>query len=150
MRVLIDTNVMVAYFHQGHVLHSNARIALHTLYRRRHLLCLTLQNLTEFWNVSTRPVEKNGMEWGVRATQVHLRRLERFCTILPDSYEVIEHWRRLVVIHAVVGKKVHDARLVAVMRAYDIKRIVTFNGSDFNRYPHIDAVHPKDALSAIH
>jgi predicted nucleic acid-binding protein len=84
------------------------------------------------------------MGWGVRATEVHVQQLERFCRVLPDSYEVIQHWRRLVVEHAVEGVKVHDARLAAVMLAYDIQRLVTFNGKDFARYSHIEAVHPQD------
>ncbi len=53
-------------------------------------------------------------------------------------------WRKLLVEHGVVGVKVHDARLVAVMGAWEIQRIVTFNVSDFIRYAGIEPVHPED------
>jgi predicted nucleic acid-binding protein len=38
--------------------------------------------------------------------------------------------------------KVHDARLVAAMKAHGIGRILTFNGEDFERYPDIEVVIP--------
>ncbi len=36
--------------------------------------------------------------------------------------------------HAVVGSKVHDAKLVALMNVHGIGRILTFETSDFSRY----------------
>ena len=44
--------------------------------------------------------------------------------------------------HQVSGKKIYDARLVAVMKSHGIDRIVTFNTKDFARYPGITAIHP--------
>jgi predicted nucleic acid-binding protein len=42
----------------------------------------------------------------------------------------------------VIGVQVHDARLVSVMKAYDIRQIVTFNTGDFTRYAGIEPIHP--------
>lgn len=44
----------------------------------------------------------------------------------------------------VSGVQVHDARLAAVMKTHGIARIVTFNVSDFDRFPDIEAVHPDE------
>jgi predicted nucleic acid-binding protein len=41
-----------------------------------------------------------------------------------------------------MGAKVHDARLAAIMQAYEIRNILTLNQPDFLRYPGIQAVHP--------
>jgi predicted nucleic acid-binding protein len=44
----------------------------------------------------------------------------------------------------VSGTQVHDARLVAVMIANHITKIVTFNVQDFTRFDEIEAIHPND------
>lgn len=54
-------------------------------------------------------------------------------------------WKRLVVQRSVLGGKVHDAKLVAMMNVHDIRRILTFNTQDFARYD-IDAIHPVTLL----
>ena len=100
--------------------------------------------MAEFWNVCTRPLSANGFGIGIAATDRHVTRLERLFTTLPDSIEVFRVWRKLVVEHNVVGVQVHDARLVAVMKAYSVRKIITFNVQDFTRYRDIDIVHPDD------
>jgi predicted nucleic acid-binding protein len=61
--------------------------------------------------------------------------------LLPDIPAIHEEWRKLLVMHNVSGVQVHDARLVAAMRVYGVKRILTFNHRDFARYADIEAVH---------
>jgi predicted nucleic acid-binding protein len=60
--------------------------------------------------------------------------MERLFPLLPDSPVVYPEWRRLVVAYGVSGAKVHDARLVAGMRANGISHILTLNTMDFTRY----------------
>jgi predicted nucleic acid-binding protein len=55
-------------------------------------------------------------------------------------------WKRLVVAHSVLGSKVHDARLVAAMAVHGVRRILTFNTSDFSRYQ-VEILDPTALLS---
>jgi len=41
---------------------------------------------------------------------------------------------------------VHDARLVAMMNVHGVRRILTFNTSDFARFE-IEALHPSAVLA---
>lgn len=41
-----------------------------------------------------------------------------------------------------MGVKVHDARLVAVMKANGVAQVLTFNVTDFARFAGIEALHP--------
>jgi len=43
----------------------------------------------------------------------------------------------------VLGVKVHDAWLVAAMKAHGVNQILTFNTSDFARYDSIECVDPQ-------
>lgn len=118
------------------------------MYRSGHELFLKTQNVAEFWNVCTRPVGVNGLGFSIESTHRYTAQLERFLVILPDSLQAFNLWRKLVVDHAVMGAKVHDARLVAVMRTCGIQRIVTFNISDFGRFSGIEVVAPADVKPA--
>ena len=62
MRVLIDTNILLRAVQQSHPHNRTARMALLALHRKGDTMCLTLQNLTEFWNVCARPQAVNGVD----------------------------------------------------------------------------------------
>jgi predicted nucleic acid-binding protein len=94
----------------------------------------THQNISEFWNVATRPVDKNGLGLSVKFVLTEVHALERILTLLSDTPTIYTEWKHLVVKHAVLGSKVHDARLVAAMRVHGVGHILTFNTSDFARY----------------
>ena len=148
MRILVDTNILIRSVQKSHPSCRVARRALVAMYRDGHELLLATQNVAEFWNVCTRPIKVNGIGLSIEGTDRYVTQLERFFGILPDSIPVFYLWRKLVVDHAVMGVKVHDARLVAVMGCYDVRRIVTFNVADFNRFSGIEVVHPADVQSA--
>jgi len=52
-------------------------------------------------------------------------------------------WRRLVLIHSVLGAQVHDARLVAAMQVHGVTPILTLDELDFRRYSGIVVIHPR-------
>jgi predicted nucleic acid-binding protein len=148
MEYLADTNVLLRSTHQTHPMHPTAMAALTTLLRSGDRVCVTPQNIIEFWNVCTRPVDRNGLGLSPGEADREASRLEGLLTLLPDVRAIYPEWRRLVVAHSVPGVRVHDARLVAAMNVYGISNLLTFNGPDFTRYPGIHVVHPNDVAKA--
>jgi hypothetical protein len=69
----------------------------------------TLQNISEFRNVATRPIANNGFGFSVSLTPGEVEKIERLLALLPDSPAVYRGWKRLVIKHGVLGVKVHDA-----------------------------------------
>jgi predicted nucleic acid-binding protein len=102
-------------------------------------------NISEFWNVATRPIASNGLGFSVAVALAEVQKIERFLKILPDSPAIYAERKRLVVEHCVLGSKVHDAKLVAAMNVQRIRRILTFNVEDFTRYA-VEAIHPTSLL----
>lgn len=134
MKILIDTNVLVRSVERAHPLLRIARDALRHLYEQNHELYVATQNISEFWNVCTRPAKLNGLGNSVEATSRLISRLEGLFTVLPESMETFRQWRSLIVAHGVKGAKVHDARLAATVIAYKLDGILTFNADDFARF----------------
>ena len=80
-----------------------------------------------------------------------LRMLERFILVLGEPESAYGRWKALVQKHKVLGRQVHDARIVSVMSAYRVKRILTLNEVDFARYsPAIVPISLQMALGAAH
>ena len=134
MIYLADTNVLLRFSRHEDPRYQIVQDAMHKLEAEGHQLQTTLQNFSEFWNVSTRPTDQNGFGNTLLETNRLLSRLEEFFSLLPDSPEVYPIWRRLVVDYDVSGVQVHDARLAASMIVHNVKHILTFNGTDFERY----------------
>ena len=144
MIYLMDTNVLLGAAHRADARYSIVQEAVHKLWANGHELQTTSQNFAEFWNVSTRPTDRNG--FGQKPVEANnlLRDLELLFPLLPDSPTVYPVWRRLVVKYEVSSVQVHDARLAASMIAHNVAHILTFNITDFERYKseRIVAVNP--------
>jgi len=144
MSVLLDTNVLTRSAQPSHPMHVDALNAVSGLRARGEELCIVPQNLIEFWAVATRPLNANGLEMTTVQSKFELGRLKSFFRLLNDTAQIYDEWERLVVLHGVSGKNTHDARLVAAMTTHGLDTLLTFNGSDFKRYPGITIVSPSD------
>jgi predicted nucleic acid-binding protein len=146
---LVDTNVLVRLAVPADPRHLSARRAVEAL--QEEDLYVASQNLIELWNVTTRPVENNGLGQTITAADQVLRVFEQVFSRLPEPAATYDRWRELVVRFGVSGAKVHDARLVALMLANEVARILTFNGADFQRYEElgIRAIEPGEVDEAM-
>jgi len=140
----IDTNILLRLMTTRQAQFPEIRLAVdHLLTIDQDIYCAP-QNLAEFWNVSTRPADKNGLGLTIPEVRRELDRIERFLTILPETLEVFAEWKRLVTAHEVRGLQVHDARLAANMRVHGVSNFLTLNAADFRRYPGILPISPAD------
>ena len=147
MRVLIDTNILLRSAQPSHPLYSQATRAVAKLMRDRHEVFVCAQNVVEFWNVATRPVELNGVGFSQEEALREVSSLESFFTLLPDVPAIYAAWKEIVRERRVQGVKVYDARLVAVMTVYRVDSVLTFNAADFKRYTNITALHPSSTVA---
>lgn len=145
---LVDSNVLLRWVKPDHRDYPAIVSATDAILRRNGILCYTSQNVGEFWNACTRPVDRNGYGLSLQKTDRLAKTFEEKLRFLPDSIAIHEEWRRALVSHSVSGVQVHDARLVAAMRVHAVKRILTFNDKDFARYTDIEAVHPRSVSRA--
>ena len=122
---------------------SSRSLRYRNFLRRSGELCYTSQNVGEFWNTCTRPLDRNGYALSPQETDRRAKFFEAKLRLLPDSLSVHVQWRKLLVTYVVSGVQVHDARLAAAMRVHGVKRILTLNDRDFARYADIEAIHPR-------
>lgn len=134
MSYLIDTNILLRLCDKNNSKNLIIRQAIHTLRIQGNNLYIYPQNCAEFWNVATRPANKNGLGLTIEKTAKSLKLIERIFTLIPDISENYHQWKQLIITYQVKGVQVHDARLVATMKTYNVSHILTFNIDDFQRY----------------
>jgi predicted nucleic acid-binding protein len=139
---LADSNILLRLVKGNHPEFPLVRGAIRALTQKGMAPAYTLQNMTEFWNASTRPKERNGFGLTVEETERNAQDIERSFTFLADTEAVYREWRRIVLQYSVSGVQVHDARLAAAMYAHGISEILTLNGADFARFAGIHAIDP--------
>lgn len=146
MSVLVDTNVLLRRVQPDHLHHGLAIDSVARLLATGEQVYFTWQNISEFWNVMTRPIAVNGLGFSPAFALSEVEKIETALTLLPDSPAAYAEWKRLVTAHDVTGVKVHDARLVALMNVHGVRRILTFNTGDFVRFD-IEALHPSAVVA---
>jgi predicted nucleic acid-binding protein len=137
----LDTNILLRVVQSAHPMHAAAAAALARLTTDSEDLYLLPQNVREFWNVCTRPAERNGLGLPHAQVEAEVRAIEELFPVLEDGLPVYREWRRLVLVHQVSGVQVHDAYIAAAMRVHGVPNLLTFNTGDFARYG-LNAVDP--------
>jgi len=146
--ILINTNCLIRLSDPAHSDHSVISNAVSTL-QPTNTLVIVPQVLYEFWVVATKPTNspRPGLGLSHDEARALVTRFTEFFRLLRDERRVFENWIQLVYDYKVSGRAGHDARLVAAMQRHDIDRILTFNPSDFVRYPEISVATPSQILT---
>jgi predicted nucleic acid-binding protein len=85
MSYLVDTNILLRSAEPSHPMFYSATNAMDILLNRGEQLYITPQNLIEFWNVATRPQEKNGLGYSIIETQREIARIKNIISFLGSA-----------------------------------------------------------------
>src|SRR5712692_971211 len=133
MAHLIDTNILARLANMADAQHVVAAQAVLELHRRGEVLHVTPQNLVEFRNMATRPTAVNGLGLSAVDAEAKAAVFEATFPLLLETPDIYPAWKGLVGALGIIGKQVHDARLVAVCHVHAVTHLLTFNVSDFVR-----------------
>ncbi len=112
MRVLLDTGILLRVLHATDPRHAVIRAAINRLELDGHTVACGIQNIAEFWNVTTRPsTTRGGFGQSLQMAEQRLAVLERLVAVLAESVAFYAECRRLVVQHRVSACKFtpHDS-----------------------------------------
>ena len=146
---LVDTNILLRLVQPDSPEYGTIRQCTDGLWERGADLFYTSQNLAEFWNVCTRPADRNGFGFSVAETDERAALIESKFSFAADSEATHQEWRRIVVEAGVSGIQVHDARIVAAMRVHGIANLLTLNVKDFRRFSGITVLSPDEVLASF-
>ena len=145
MVILLDANIFVRLANRADALRDVTLEALSILHAGGHHTAIVPQVLYEYWVVATRPLTHNGLGLLPADVTVDLAEFRLDHLFLDDEPEICEIWQGLVTAYEVVGKRAHDARLVAAMVRHGITHLLTFNEQDFARFGEVAVIAPSAA-----
>lgn len=87
--------------------------------------------------MATRDVSLNGLGLTPPIAESETTRFLALFPLIAEGPAVFPAWQQIVMTYVVIGKQVHDARLVAICHIAGIANILTFNVNDFKRYSQI-------------
>jgi hypothetical protein len=85
---LIDTNILIRWVKPDDHNYPLVNKVIDKLLIQGPTLCYTAQNLAEFWNTCTRPMDRKGYGLSIKETDSRARVIENSLYLLPDSLAV--------------------------------------------------------------
>lgn len=129
----VDTNVLLTATATQRAGHVRAVSLLDAGFADRSLY-LSGQVLREYLAVATRPPERNGLGLSAADALGNAAQFVERSNVLPEDESVREALFRLLETVPCLGKQVHDANIAATMVAHGLRRLVTLNPRDFERF----------------
>lgn len=133
MATLIDTSILGRLANRSDSSHAIAASAVAELHRRGEVLHVAAQNLIEFRGFATRPVGANGLGLSSATAERLASAFESAFPLLGETPDIYPEWKKVVSSFGIVGKQVHDARLVAICHVHAVTHVMTFNVAHFAR-----------------
>lgn len=131
--LFVDTNVLVFLTNSASPWHVDALRAIDAARAARVHIVISTQVVREYLAVGTRQVVgAPGLPRAVVLTNA--RAFTRQFQVLAETRAVLDELLALVERVEVSGKQIHDANIVATMRAHGVRRLLTHNVSDFARF----------------
>jgi predicted nucleic acid-binding protein len=82
---LVDTNVLLLLTRRSDPQHTLVASSLSSLAGQGTILYYTHQNIAEFWNVLTRPAERNGLGLSTQEAEKEVQAIESGMILLPTA-----------------------------------------------------------------
>ncbi len=134
--LFIDTNILIYANVATAPFHEQALKAIKSVHQAERALWISRQVLREFIAARTRPqifAQPSTQDVVIK----RVRYLEERFQVADDTSTVTGQLIKLMEDFKIGGKQIHDANIVATMRAYDIPCLLTHNVKDFQRFGEI-------------
>jgi len=151
MRYLLDTNILVRLVNATDPSQGLTERAIDKLFDDGERLYVAPQSLIEFWNAATRPAAVNGLGMSLDEALVKIALFQSEFELAEELPQLFPILKTIGTAAKVIGKQIHDARLVAICHLHSIPNILTFNGRHFARFaaigPGLNIVEPAAVIT---
>jgi len=141
MHCLLDSNVLIYLLQRRSPFHRQTVETLRRLALKGATFFMAPQTIYEFWVMATRPIVDGGLGYDPAAARGEIQRFLLRYQLLDDTrftwLEVID----MAVSENIIGRRIHDARLVAIMKAHGLAEVVSFD-RDFDGFAGITRIVP--------
>ena len=145
----LDTNVLLSATDESRSSHRSCRDLFDLAPGAGVHFVVTGQVFREYLVVATRPEADNGLGLSGPDAVRNVRAFRTRVHLLPESKEVVLKLIGLVGTAGVLGKRIHDANIVAAAIVHRVPVLVTDNTEDYRAFSGIDAVRSDSAAATL-
>jgi len=138
--LFVDTNVLVSATDRGRRHHQRALRLFAEVARHGGHLAWSGQVVREYLVVATRPLEVNGLGLSPEKALANVERFSPHLRLLEEGPNTVAMLQLLVARHSLMGRRIHDAGLVAAMVAHQLSLCVSDDATDFRAFREIQVV----------
>jgi predicted nucleic acid-binding protein len=129
--VFVDTNVLLTATAPARPLHRAAQQVLAAWPPMGVELCVSGQVVREYLVVATRPSQVNGLALTMADARRNIEAVLQRTRLLDENDAVLRRLLALLGKSRIMGKRVHDAGIVATAEAHRVRKLVTDNAAHF-------------------
>jgi len=137
--LFIDTNILIYANVTTAPFHEQALSTIEAAHQSKRPMWISRQVIREFVAARTRP-QTFSQPSTVEVIIERVQYLEEHFQVADDHAAVTKQLTQLMSEFKIGGKQVHDANIVATMRAYGVSCLLTHNIKDFKRFKDIITV----------
>ena len=139
--VFVDTNVLIYATRPLAAQHAAAQAALARLEDEGSMMWISPPMLREYLAAVTRP-QATSPALAMTTAIADVRRFRSAFEVAEERPGVLDRLLDLLAVRRGGGRQVHDANIVATMLEHGIRRLLTFNPTDFRRFARIIDIEP--------
>jgi predicted nucleic acid-binding protein len=143
LRFFLDTNILIYYLSPLSPFYPATKQTLRRLIASGSMFFIAPQTLYEFWVMATRPEVNGGLGFPPEKARREIHLLLRRFQLLDDSVADWSDIINLAVAEGIIGRRIHDARIIAVMRAHGLTDVLSFD-SDLDFFSGIHRIVPSE------
>src|SRR5438132_3476058 len=117
---LVDSNILLRWVKPDHNDYPLVVSAIDAILRRNDVLCYTSQNVGEFWNTCTRPLDLTATLFLLKKQTGGQNSSKKSSDCFPTPWPCMKSGGNYFVTYGVSGVQVDDARLAAAMRVHGV------------------------------
>src|SRR5258708_39011669 len=107
---LVDSNILLRWVKPDHNDYPVVVSVIDAILRRNDVLCYTSQNVGEFWNTCTRPLDRNGYALSPQETDRRRKNELENARVVPDRPAGPEKGGKIFVPECVALGQAHERR----------------------------------------
>ena len=132
--LFLDTNILLTATDEARQHYQLARDLISEHHRSGLHLGFSGQIIREYMVVATRPLQANGLGLNPNDTIHNVDEFRKRLLFFPETEEVSNELRVLMIKFRLSGARIHDANVVATMSAHGVSKLITDNTGDFSTF----------------
>ena len=140
--ILLDTNILVYAVNKDSEFHKIASEIHSKVIAGSIQVCLSLQNLIEFYSIITSNRVQNPLSATIAFDEIDKYISDQRIKKIQFNGDALVTLKELAIKYDITAQNIYDLKIVATMLVNNVEEIITANEKDFSKFCEIKVTNP--------